>query len=108
MVKPRLGSVVKRFGCQTKAGEGSEIVGFDPVDNPRAHFLGCDRRNVIHFSWRMYVQPGTELMGDGTSYRQSRTRTKRRAKVTVTRVASACDTGNGDFSTPVARPRNQP
>ena len=87
VVKPGLRSVVERLGCQTKAGEGSEIVGFDPVHDSRAHFLGCGRGSVVHFPLKMYVQRGTGLMGDGTSYRQWRV--KRRAKVTVTRT---CDT----------------
>ena len=44
-----LGGVVKCLGCQTKIGEGSKIIGLDPVYDPRAHSLGCGRRSVVHF-----------------------------------------------------------
>ena len=84
VIKLGLCSVVERLGCQTKAGEGSEIVGFDPVHDSRAHFLRCGRGSVVHLPLKMYVQWGTGFMGDGTSYRQWRI--KGRAKVTVTRV----------------------
>ena len=96
VVKPGLCSVVKCLGCQTKAGEGPEIVGFDPLDDPRAHLLGCGRRRVVHFSLKMYVQRESGLMGNRTCNLPavwSHARTKRRAEVTVTRVASACDAG---------------
>lgn len=39
MVEPGLSSVVECLGCRTEAGEGPEIIGFDPIYDPRAHFL---------------------------------------------------------------------
>lgn len=84
VIKSGLCSVAEGLGCQTKAGEGSEIVVFDPVHDARVHFLGCGRGSVVHFPLKVYVQRGTEFMGDGTSYREWRV--KRRANVTVTRV----------------------
>jgi len=72
VIKPGLCSVVERLGCQAKAGEGSEIVGFDPVHDSGTHFLGCDRGNIVHLLLKMYVQQGTGFMEDGTSYRQWR------------------------------------
>jgi hypothetical protein len=56
VVKPGLGGVLKCLGCQTKAGEGSEIIGLDPVHDSRAHFLGCGRSSVVHFPLKMDVQ----------------------------------------------------
>jgi len=49
MIEPGLSSAVKCLGRQTKAGEGSKIIGFDPVYDPRAHFLWRGRRRVVHF-----------------------------------------------------------
>ena len=49
VIKPGLSRMVKCLGCETKAGEGSEIIGFDPVHDPRAHFLWCGNRSVVHF-----------------------------------------------------------
>ena len=63
MIKPGLCSVVEGLGCQTKAGESSEIGGFDPVHDARAHFLGCGRGSVVHFPLKMYVQRGLSLWG---------------------------------------------
>ena len=56
MIKPGFGSVVKRLGGQAKTGEGPEIIGFDPVDDPRTHFLGCSCGTAVHFSLKMYAQ----------------------------------------------------
>ena len=50
VIEPGLSSMVKCLGCKTKAGEGSEIIGFDPVRDPRAHFPWCGYRSAIHFS----------------------------------------------------------
>lgn len=49
MVEPGLRGAVERLGCQTKAGEGSEIIGFDPIYDPGAHFLWYGRRSTVHF-----------------------------------------------------------
>ena len=50
VIEPGFGSVAKCLGCQAKGSEGSEIIGLDPVHDPRANFLWCSRRIVVHLS----------------------------------------------------------
>jgi len=38
VIEPGLSGMVKCLGCETKGGESSEIIGLDPVHDPRAHF----------------------------------------------------------------------
>ena len=107
MIKPGFRGVVKRPGCQTKAGEGSEIVGFDPVHDSGAHFLGGGRRSVVHFPFKIHFQRGVGLMGDGTSYRQWRASAQSESHGHASSRRGVTRQG-GDFSTPtVAHPRNQ-
>ena len=68
VVQPGLGSVFKRLGCQTKAGERPEIIGFDPVHDPRAHFLRCGCGSVVHYPWSVGGQRETGFVGDGISH----------------------------------------
>lgn len=56
VIKLGLSSVVKRLGRQTKAGEGSEIIGFDPAYDPEAHFLWCGRGSVVHLPLTVTVK----------------------------------------------------